>query len=72
MSCRAKKGMSYGHKHKLWKQVLSDCLHVKGIKIKQRMSGLTKRSQNLVRRRVLILKKFQHMRKNYGGVISLL
>ena len=46
------------------KTSLSDCLHVKSIKIKQCLSGLPKRSQNLVRRRVLILKKIEHMRKN--------
>ena len=44
---------------------LSDCLHVKSIKIKQCLSGLPKtRSQNLVRKRVLILKKIEPMRKN--------
>ena len=54
------------------KTSLSDCLHVKSIKIKQCLSGLPKRSQNLVRRRVLILKKIEHMRKNdvgFGSVI---
>ena len=54
------------------KTSLSDCLQVKSIKIKQCLSGLPKRSQNLVRRRVLILKKFEHMRKNdvvFGSVI---
>ena len=55
------------------KTSLSDCLHVKNIKIKQCLSGLPKtRSQNLVRKRVLILKKIKHMRKNdevFGSVI---
>ena len=47
------------------KTSLSDYLHVKSIKIKQCLSGLPKtRSQNLVRKRVLILKKIEHMRKN--------
>ena len=47
------------------KTSLSDCLHVKSIKIKQCLTGLPKtRSQNLVRKRVLILKKIEHMRKN--------
>ena len=40
---------------------------------KQCLSGLPKtRSQNLVRKRVLILKKIEHMRKNdevFGSVI---
>ena len=55
------------------KTSLSDWLHVKSIKIKQCLSGLPKtRSQNLVRKRVLILKKIEHMRKNdevFGSVI---
>ena len=55
------------------KTSLNDCLHVKSIKIKQCLSGLPKtRSQNLVRKRVLILKKIEHMRKNdevFGLVI---
>ena len=55
------------------KTSLSDCLHVKNIKIKQCLSGLPKtRSQNLVRKRLLILKKIEHMRKNdevFGLVI---
>ena len=55
------------------KTSLSDCLHVKSIKIKQCLNGLPKtRSQNLVRKRVLILKKIKHMRQNdevFGSVI---
>ena len=55
------------------KTSLSDCLHVKSIKIKQCLSGLPKnRFQNLVRKRVLILKKIEHMRKYdevFGSII---
>ena len=55
------------------KTSLSDCLHEKSIKIKQCLSGLPKtRSQNLVRKRVLILKTIEHIRKNdevFGSVI---
>ena len=55
------------------KTSLSDCFHVKSIKIKQCLSGLPKnRFQNLVRKRVLILKKIEHMRKYdevFGSVI---
>ena len=54
------------------KTSLNDCLHVKSIKIKQCLSELSKRSPNLVRKRVLILKKIEHMRKNdvvFGLVI---
>ena len=55
------------------KTSLSDCLHVRRIKKKTMLEWLPKtRSHNLVRKRVLILKKIEHMRKNeevFGSVI---